>query len=273
MIGGSQVTKKQMTTIRFVLFFLLLFVTMACSVEQSLATTGKGIIQYQSADWSTPPVDPENPGQEVDPEGEIIKTNGPLRLDFVPSLSFGRQRISEDDQLYFANAQQFKDETPARANYLQVTDNRGTLSGWELYVRQEKQFSNENAKHSELAGALLSFDNQWANSISDKHHAPTIVKDAITIDEMGTSYPIAIAKQGKGSGTWTISFGASAQENEQPTTLFPSVKVNGEPDTDVAVSNKPRYTNKAISLFVPGRTIKDPVKYTTVLTWVIAELT
>ena len=240
--------------------------------EKVTELPSKGSIQYEGADWVTKPVDPEEPDKEVEPGGEIVKTEGPLRLDFVPQLNFGAQAISKEDQMYYANAQLFKGETPARANYIQVTDSRGSLAGWELSVRQEHQFKNDSTKNKELKGAILSFDKQWANSSFSKDYQPTIVKDAIKIAQIGTTYPIAIAEQGKGAGTWTVEFGSSGSVEGIENTLTPVLNADGKPLTDATVEDKPMYKNQAISLFVPGATLKDPVKYTTTLTWTIAEL-
>ncbi|MGO2099729.1 WxL domain-containing protein [Vagococcus salmoninarum] len=244
----------------------------ASATEEASKLPGRGTIQYTGSDWETEPTDPEEPGTEVIPGGEIISTEGPLRLDFVPMLNFGAQVISQEDQMYFANAQLFKSDTPARANYIQVSDTRGTLAGWQLSVRQEHQFKNDNTKNKQLEGAVLSFDKQWANSSFSKEYQPTIVKDAIKMTQIDTTYPIAIAEKGKGAGTWTIEFGSSGSVEGIDNTLTPVLNADGKPLTDATVGGKPMYKNQAISLFVPGKTLKDPVKYTTILTWTISEL-
>lgn len=254
------------------LLSLLLGASVVSAVEDASSTNGQGAIKYHSSDWPTGPTDPENPGNEVVPGGEIVKTEGPLRLDFIPKLNFGPQVVSKEDQRYYANAQLFKSDTPARANYLQVTDNRGELTGWQLSVRQETQFKNSETKNKELKGAVLSLDKQWANSSFSQDYRPTIVKDAIKIEQMETSYPIAIAEKGKGAGTWTIEFGSSGAVEGVENTLIPLVNADGKALTEGTVGDKPMYKNQAISLFVPGKTLKDPVKYSTVLTWTIAEL-
>nr|WP_245249259.1 WxL domain-containing protein [Vagococcus allomyrinae] len=241
------------------------------TTAEAQGTTSKGTVTFHSSDSETPPIDPEKPGEVVEPAEPIIKTEGPLRLDLVPKFNFGAQAISKDDQTYFADAQLFKDETPARANYVQVTDNRGTVAGWELTVKQETQFSNSTTKNKELKGAVLSLDKQWANSTMGQQLQPTIMKDAIEINQIGASYPIATAERGKGNGTWAIQFGSSGETEGSESTLKPRLNADGSALTD-PLTNKPTFKNEAISLFVPGKTIKDPVKYTTVLTWTIAEL-
>ncbi len=231
-----------------------------------------GTLKYLGSDWETPPIDPEKPKNEVEPGGEIVKTEGLLRLDLVPQFIFGPQAVSTEDQVYYSNAQLFKGDTPARANYIQLSDNRGSLEGWQLTVRQETQFMNEHAQTKELSGAVLSFDKQWGNSTTNQEYQPTIVKDAIKISEIGATYPIAIAGKGKGSGTWTIEFGSSGSVEGIENTLTPVINADGKPVTDPTVEDKPMYKNSAVALFVPGQIAKDPVKYSTTLTWTIAVL-
>ncbi|WP_314062817.1 WxL domain-containing protein [uncultured Vagococcus sp.] len=254
----------------FVLVAFLAFVPLM-RVTAETQTTGKGTVTFHSSDSETPPIDPEKPGEVVEPSGPIVKTEGPLRLDLVPKFTFGPQAISTKDQMYYADAQLFKSDTPARANYAQVTDNRGTVAGWELTVKQETQFSNSAAKNNELKGAVLSLDKQWANSTIGQQFQPTIMKDAIEINQIGASYPIATAERGKGNGTWAIQFGSSGETDGNDNTLTPILNADGSALTD-PLTKKPMFKNQAISLFVPGKTLKDPVKYTTVLTWTIAEL-
>lgn len=235
--------------------------------SQTLASEkidGNSEISYDIFDWLTPPVDPENPEVPANPEGEIVTTKGLLRLDFIPQLSFGSQAISDQDQVYFADAQTIHKGAAKRPNYVQVTDNRGTLKGWNLSVRQEGQFKNDTTKNKELQGAVLSFDKQQLNSTFDPKYSPTIIKDAIAIEQMGVTYPVAIADEDHGMGTWTIQFGSRVANGQGDSTLISNKTKDGR-----FSENK----NSAISLFVPGKTKKDPVQYTAVITWIISELT
>ncbi|MEG0256533.1 WxL domain-containing protein [Vagococcus sp.] len=234
--------------------------------------TGNGSITYEVSDFETPPVDPEHPEKKVDPGEEYTKTTGLLRFDYIPRLHFGAQEISSKDQSYQVNAQLFKDDTEARPNYIQVTDNRGSIAGWEVSVRQETPFQNEQTKNKLLKGAVLSFDKQWVNSTMPKETQPTVMKDAIKIDEIGASYPIAKAEKGKGAGTWVVPFGSTGEVEGQEKTLTPLLNADGKPVTDASFNNKPIYKNSGIQLFVPGAIQKDPVKYKTVLTWTLSEL-
>lgn len=251
---------------------VLIATTSTSFAAESNSLTGNGEITFEVSDFETPPIDPEHPENQVDPGDEITRTRGLLRFDVIPRLHFGAQEISDKDQAYEVNAQLFKDATTARPNYLQITDNRADFSGWEVSVRQETVFENTNTKNSILKGSVLSFDKQWINSTMPKEMRPTVMKDAIEIEEIGATYPIAKAEKGKGAGTWVIVFGSTGEVEEQSNTLTPLLNAEGKPVTDASFNNKPIYKNSGIKLFVPGATQKDPVKYKTVLTWTVSEL-
>lgn len=256
----------------------LMFTTISFADDKNETTgkattaTGKGKVSYNLKDTETSPVDPEHPEVEVDPGTEYTKTTGLLRFDLIPIFHFGAQEISKKDAIYYVNAQLFNDETPARPNYVQITDNRGSMEGWEVSVKQETPFENKEAKNKELKGAVLSFDKQWVNSTKPDKLKPTVMKDAIKIEEIGANYPIAKAEKGKGSGTWVIPFGSTGEVKGQEKTLSPLLNAEGKPVTDASFNNKPIYKNSGIQLFVPGAIQKDPVKYKTVLTWTLSEL-
>lgn len=233
---------------------------------------GNGDVTFEQSDIKTPPVDPEKPEKIVDPGDEYTKTDGLLRFDFIPRLHFGAQEISEKDQSYQVNAQLFKDNTEARPNFIQVSDLRGNFAGWEVSVRQETPFENPQAKNKILKGSILSFDKQWVNSTQPLDLSPIVMKDAIKIEEIGATYPIAKAEKGKGAGTWEIPFGSTGEVKGQEKTLTPLLNADGKPVTDASFNNKPVYKNSGIQLFVPGAIQKDPVKYKTVLTWTLSEL-
>ena len=216
--------------------------------------------------------DPEYPDKIVNPE-DCPSVGELLRIDFVPQLNFSQQAISTEDQTYQANAQLFYDTTGPRGNFIQVSDYRGTAGGWILQVRQETQFKNDTTEHQELKGAVLSFDKSWANSTRDKQEAPIVSKETIRIDNIGQTYQLAEAKRGTGESTWSIEFGASIEnEDGYENTLSPRLDSKGDPILSADYNNQPEYQNNAVTLFVPGKTEKDPVPYQTVLTWILSEL-
>ncbi|MGC6768512.1 WxL domain-containing protein [Enterococcus sp. LJL128] len=222
------------------------------------------------------PIDPEIPINPVDP-GPGPSTDGDLRFDFVSAFNLGRNKITyEKERLYHVNAQLFHDGTPARGNYVQITDQRSGSKGWSLQVRQEHQFQNDviqKQEEKELRGAVFSLDNGWANSPFSAEKAPEVTRDTIEINEIGITYNVAVATPGSGKGTWTIEFGASENNsNGQMNTLFPKTNEDGSAVLDTAFENQQVYGNKAVSLSVPMTTKLYPVQYQTVLTWILAEL-
>ncbi|PZL74886.1 WxL domain-containing protein [Enterococcus plantarum] len=218
-------------------------------------------------------IDPENPGIEVDP-GSSPVTKGALRIDYISALDFGESKISKGTRKYKALAQQFFGDTGPRGSYIQITDQQADSSGWTLQVKQEVQFMNpiiQKVEEQELKGAVLSLDKGWANS-SSTSEAPTVTRETIALNSIGSAYEVATARAGSGKGVWTIAFGASdTNTNNQPHTLSPVVDASGKPVID-RTYNKPVYHNSAIILNIPETTTIYPVQYQTELTWILAKL-
>lgn len=232
---------------------------------------GSGTIGFEG-EYPQDIVDPEHPQDIVDP-GETPQLKGDLRIDFVPKLDFYQNKISDKDEVYYANAQNFFGATKARGNFVQITDLRQKSTGWTLQLRQEMQFTNNDTKNKEIKGAMISLDKSWVSSPHKFSKAPQLSKEIINIDNIGSSYNLAQASKGEGRGTWSISFGASEENTaNQENTLEPRLGKDGQAVLDPVFDQKPIYQNKAILLSIPGTTVVDPVPYTTVLTWILAEL-
>lgn len=216
--------------------------------------------------------DPERPGKAVDPS-ESPSTEQNLRFDFVPNLNFGEAIISKEDQTFYGNAQLFKDDTGPRGNFIQVSDFRDKSTGWLLQLKQETQLRDTKDPAKELKGAVLSFDHSWTNSLNDPKTSPTVSKEVIRILNVGELYNLAEAKPNNGEGTWSISFGASIDnDKQQQDTLQPRLNPEGNVLTDPQFNDQPIYENKAVSLFIPGKANAEPGNYQTVLTWILSEL-
>lgn len=261
---------KKRTLLPILLFGSLLFGTVgSTNVVEATTGTGNGSIEFEG-EYTQEVYDPENPNNVVDP-GDSPSTKGLLRIDFVPQLQFGTNKASSTDASYSAFAQLFKDDTSARGNFVQVSDYRTTGAGWQLSVKQESQFTNENGKS--LDGSILSLDHSWANSAQTGSEAPIVKKDVINM-AVGEAQILATAEKGTGEGSWSINFGASAANSYgQKDTLTPLMDVNGNPVLDSNFGNKPIYLNSAVNLNVPGKTEKEAgTTYKTVLIWTLSEL-
>lgn len=268
---GEIVMKKN----RRLWFPFLLLALYGCGAIQEVTyaegASGTGDLILEQQDKEVGVMDPETL-TEIDP-GEIARTEGPLRIDFAPRLSFGLGKVAKKDIVYSSHAQMFKNILTPRGSFIQVSDYRGTATGWTLQVRQENQFQQESNASAQLNGATISFDKAWTNSTFDKSIAPSVSKEIITMSNVGETYNIAEAKLDQGVGTWSIVFGASGENAfDQENTLKPLTDEKGKPLVNPDYNNQQLYSNTAINLTIPGAANQLPGTYSTVLTWIIAEL-
>lgn len=191
-----------------------------------------GQIQFKKSDDAVKPVDPENPNEPqtpLNPDGTETKpgTGGLLSVDYASSFSFGQPTIEPTLKNYGAFAQRFKETDALRGNYVQVTDKRGTQSGWVLQIVQDNQF--KSSTNDELTGAKLTLGNGQLNSpnmLQDGYDVKTMPQhlahplkatDATLSGGMelipGQSQIILKANKGQGMGTWVLSYGQSKDNN------------------------------------------------------------
>lgn len=206
--------------------------------EKSIKSDGDVIFKLD--DGKTPPVDPTNPDEEVEPEEPGESTDGPLSIDHVSNLHFGEQLISAKAKTYYAAMEKVKkgEESIEVPNYVQVSDKRGSNEGWILKVKQEQQFATDEG--TELGAAELKLSNAQVQTTSDNNAtAPTPISE-ITLVPAGGDVEVVSARQDEGMGLWTNSFG-----------------------------NETTGAN-SVSLHVPGESAKQAAKYTTTLTWTLS---
>ncbi len=230
----------------------------ASAAEPNIVTyETAGIVEFEPSKEVTEAVDPTDPGTVVtptNPDGSLVTpgTPGPLSIDFASTLDFGLNQISSADQTYFAKPQVVsvtKDgitTTKNVPNYVQVTDNRGTNAGWTLTVKQNDQLKNAATLNSTLTGAQISLNNGTAISAMNGVTAPTAVS-TIRLNPSGAEAVVMSAAAGSGVGTWVDAFG-----------------------TIETVAGEEK--NTSITLYVPGSTPKDAVRYSTTLTWTVSDI-
>lgn len=206
-----------------------------------------GTVTFKASDETTNPVDPTNPGVVVTPDGDNkAGTAGPLSIDFASSLDFGTQVITTSDQTYYAAAQgvSYLDTDGVttveedRPNYVQVTDNRGTETGWVLKVKQDAQFVNGT---NQLTGAQITMNNVEVATASSSAE-PSNVASSVALTAMNTETLVMSAQEGEGAGTYVARFGDTTTMEE------------------------------SVELSVPGSTTKYAGAYTTSLTWVLSNV-
>ncbi|MBO0468688.1 WxL domain-containing protein [Enterococcus plantarum] len=229
--------------------------------EKTAEYQTNGLIEFVPNDSITNPVDPKDPDptkpvtptDPTKPGGPDPGTPGPLSIDYASSLDFGQNKITANNEVYYANAQGFSGGEISgeyRGNYVQVSDNRGTFAGWTLTLKQDGQFKNDNAKKAKsLTGAQISLTNAAARSNSTEDEKP-VVKD-IQLNPTGDSVAVMSAKDGVGAGLWVNEFGQAEE---------------------VTVDGKSVQKNKAVTLSIPGSTAKEAVNYSTKLVWTLSDV-
>lgn len=255
-----------------ILIFLLCTLIKNPIVSQATDHSNGAVFKIEKPESAISQIkDPEDSKVIVNP-GESPRTEGDLRIDFVPTLNFSTVEVKEDTSTLPVNAQLFHDSTKARGNFLQVTDQREIPSGWTIQLKQETQFKQLMKESAQLTGATISFDHTWTNSATNRQYSPEVSKEVIQMNHVGETYTIATAKAEHGMGTWSIIFGASKENtNEQQVTVFPRLDNAGKAIED-PVFKKSSYLNNAVNLTIPQTSKKEAGTYSTVLTWIIAEL-
>lgn len=236
----------------------LILISLGLAVKAEATTTqsydSQGIVGFSTGGGTQPPVDPNIPDPTLpvtpqNPDGSKPNPggDGPLTIDFASSFDFGTHDISNQDQTYASKAQRYFDSGDLTSNYVQVTDRRGTFSGWELKVKEVAQFTQIATgpqKYRELKGAAIAFNNPVSASLNDQYAPKSQMIQSLI---PGVETQIALAETGEGAGTWVIRWGS--QENLTQEGLSPDV-----------------------TLFVPGTTPKDATAYRTTLNWILSDL-
>lgn len=200
---------------------------------------------------TSPPVNPENPDEELEVDGENNGTAGSLRIDHASNIDFGTQYISGRTVTYNALANDYfvsgTSNTIQIPAFVQVTDNRGTNNGWALSVSS----SEIKSETSELNNAQIRINRSElssSESVGEKYFPNVNISTDGTNSHglIGDSVELMRAGQDQGMGQWQLSFG------------LPDDIVSGE--------------NTAITLQVPGTTaINQNEKYSAILSWTLTD--
>lgn len=190
----------------------------------------KGTVEFKAPDINSDDPEPTNPVNPSDPNNPIDPTdpeqpkpepnpggNGFLRIDFAPkTFDFGRQALPTTATTFYANPLKATNSDGSVRedwiNYIQVSDKRGTYSGWILSVKQNEQFkTTSSSKNNTLTGAKLTLGTEAApaeilGSNVDTKYTPSSYNTSTTLTP-GEAQNIVIAKSGEGLATWVYRFG------------------------------------------------------------------
>ncbi len=203
-----------------------------------------GVITYTPSTKPTDPVDPTDPTNPVtpidptDPTGPKPGTNGPLSIDYASSFDFGSQEITSSDKTYNAKANPLSDGS-TRPNWVQVTDNRGSLAGWSLSVQATEFTNGSTGTGSVLTGAKMTLSNGRVVTNSESPANKSV--SSVTLTPGASSGTILGATAGSGSGTNLLAWGDDTTKDS------------------------------SVSLFVPGKATKLATTYKSTLTWTLTD--
>lgn len=186
-------------------------------------------VHFIENDEIVEPVDPTNPGGDpvtpgedpLDPDPIEPGTPGPLSIDYASHLNFGEVKKSGNEATYYAKPVTitFTDtegvqQTGKRAPWVQVTDSRGTKTGWTLQVKQEAQLTHETG--SQLNGAVIQLGKGIVNSASSIDGVQSF---AISFQNFNALYDVMGAQDGSGAGTFVNMFGVLENDEAKDVTL------------------------------------------------------
>lgn len=146
------------------------------------------------------PIDPNLPANPDDPGNKGTGAEGPLTIDYVSNFDFGVRAISSKDENYTLSSKDGKNnqQTP----FIQVTDSRGTLSGWSLTAKIS-DFKAKNNDGSIISGASLTIHptNDTATGAYNNKTTPPSTQ-TVEFKATNTTENVMDATSGQGGGTW-----------------------------------------------------------------------
>lgn len=195
------------------------------SAEVLNQAESKNTIHFKAGEGVvTEPINPVDPGKPVpspiDPEdgGNTGTGNkGPLSIDYVSNIAFGTQEIASGTMTYNA-----MNENP----FVQVTDVRGSKSGWSLYAKMT-EFTSEDKKDI-LTGATFSLNSGEVKTTPENiSSAPSAEKNVVFNNQEAKL--VMSAQADEGHGTWVEVFSGEHESNKNVTLEVPA----GVADADI----------------------------------------
>lgn len=227
--------------------------------EEVRDVTTDGQVEFIPNDTDETEVEPPETGPDVEippvgPEGQA----GPLTIAYAPTLDFGQQVISNQDQAYSLVAEMQTLTNPEEGgptevpyvSFAQVQDTRGTNAGWDLRVTLS-DFTAENTQNDTLTGSRIEFRlPRLQYNGNNPANAPAVHSESLMVEAGGAARSVLSAKERTGAGTSSVVWGDQTDLNAQFA------------DEDINIIE-----NDFVKLHVPGATVKDAAMYTATLDW------
>lgn len=226
--------------------FGMSYTSVAAATTSTAESTGT-IRFIQGDDPNTPlnPTDPDKPNETDpdDPNNNGTGNVGPLTIDYVSNINFGKAKVNNGIMDLKA-----LNKTP----YVQIKDSREKASGWTLVAAMTKPFTHVD-NDSTLKGAVMNWNNgevkapSWNNSGKPEG-------DDFSLTADGTASTVMSAKAGKnqGSGIWLDVF---ADKD--------AAEAKGQPEEQLG-------NNSKVTLKVPSSEIQNGL-YNAELTWTLTD--
>lgn len=202
-----------------------LFLGVTAQVSAS-EVSGRADVKFMAPGPTDPvdPVDPEEPGikpiepvNPTDPKPPVYP-GGPLRLNHVPTLSFGQNKLSGSQATYQGKLEAVIDKETGtateRASFVEVADLTGTMRGWTVKVASDGIFSSSN-NHINGTIALKLGKVRGLNGMDAQKDKFPIANQEIVIGKDAPSDEVLKAEAGKGYNKWQVVYGLSTTSTEK----------------------------------------------------------
>lgn len=218
------------------------------------------------------PTDPDGPDKEVDPKDNGSGGDGTkaFNINWISNFHFGDIKIKGTAMSAYAQPTTLTWTTPATgttptenlAPFLQVTDNRGKNTGWNVSVTGTEfveQNTTQGVTPATLNGASIYLtDGNVIGSSEMSAFTPTIVafganNNMDILSNVGSSNTVFSAETGKGQGTWSLAWG-------------------GKTATPALLQTESDVPSAGVKISVPVSALpKDGTAYKSTLTWTLAD--
>ncbi|MGM0125662.1 hypothetical protein IGI37_003061 [Enterococcus sp. AZ194] len=148
------------------------------------------------------PADPEHPTDPADPNNPGTGNNGPLSIDHLSNITFGRHQVNGSETTF---------KSINKDPYVQVSDTRENADGWTVTVAMTQPFTGEN--QATVKGTTMNWQNGTIKTPSgNTNGAP--VGNNISLDADGSSVVLLKAEANTGQGTWLDVFFGGAEDGK-----------------------------------------------------------
>lgn len=188
------------------------------TVANAETIDSKATTQFKAPDNKpVDPVDPENPDPKpieptdpTDPNPPVYP-GGAIRLNHIPTISFGINNISSKGATHLAQFEEVIDiDTQVRspkASFVEVADESGKLTGWTVTASSDGVFKSPKG---DVNGVItLNGGNvrglEGMDAMKDKF--PTANQNIVLGGGITDNVPVLTAEKGKGMNKWQVRFG------------------------------------------------------------------